>query len=395
MAIYNRGTKKKPNYMYRTYVGKDPITGKDKYVSKTGFRTKADAEFAELIIKRQYADGNFIGPNKVLLSDLKKEFLLHYISTGVKTTSVKLRESMLGKFIDDMNNRRAQSITANDYQRYINEMKEKYSKNHIKAMHTSVKMMFQYAVEHSKIISQSPCDNATLPKFNKTVEELEKEDTSYNYLEKDELQQFLNATKTDGLYNDYPLFMLLAYTGIRSGELRALKWADFDSENHTIRISKTLYNNNNRKVYEILTPKTRKSNRTLSIDPLIVDVLKHHKSHQDEVKKNNDLVYHDSNFIFANEDGYPLTIGKISDRIVRLINHTDIKKHVSTHTFRHSHASLLIEAGVHIKEIQERLGHSSITTTMDIYAAVTKDIKQQSSEQFSNLMKSVSEGLEE
>lgn len=83
----------------------------------------------------------------------------------------------------------------------------------------------------------------------------------------------------------------------------------------------------------------------------------------------------------------------ISNRMARLIKMTEVKKHVSLDSFRHTHTSLLIETGVHIKEIQERLVHSDINTTMDIYTHTTKDIKKDASTKFSNLMKNVSKNI--
>lgn len=77
----------------------------------------------------------------------------------------------------------------------------------------------------------------------------------------------------------------------------------------------------------------------------------------------------------------------------RILKKTTIKKHITPHSFRHTHTSLLIEANVHIKEIQDRLGHSDISTTMDIYAHMTKNFKKEASNKFGNLMKDLSISL--
>ncbi|EHM73767.1 site-specific recombinase, phage integrase domain protein [Staphylococcus epidermidis 14.1.R1.SE] len=73
--------------------------------------------------------------------------------------------------------------------------------------------------------------------------------------------------------------------------------------------------------------------------------------------------------------------------------HTNINKDISTHSFRHTHCALLIEAGVHIKEIQERLRHKNINTTMNIYAKITESYKEDASQKFSQLMENVSKDL--
>ena len=119
-------------------------------------------------------------------------------------------------------------------------------------------------------------------------------------------------------------------------------------------------------------------------------MLQDHKSVQDELKQINHEFYIDNNFVFTGNEGYPIVYRTVADRMIRLMAMTGIKKHVTPHSFRHTHTSLLIEVNVHIKESQERLGHADIATTMNIYAAMTKDMKKEASTRFSNLMKDFS-----
>nr|WP_255288844.1 site-specific integrase [Bacillus cereus] len=173
-----------------------------------------------------------------------------------------------------------------------------------------------------------------------------------------------------------------------------LKWSDIDFDEHTLRIIKTYYNPTNNKLkYTLLTPKTEGSIRTITIDPLLVAMLTQHKQQQEKIIKDNKPFYKDNDFIFSTNEGYPKTIKHLSIRMQRLLKKTSIQKQVTPHSFRHTHTSLLIEANVHIKEIQERLGHSDINTTMDIYAHMTKNIKKEASNKFSNLMKDLSKNL--
>jgi len=214
------------------------------------------------------------------------------------------------------------------------------------------------------------------------------------------LEEFLLLAKNKGLESDLLLFTTLAYTGLRIGELVALKWSDIDFDNHTLRVSKTYYNpNNNKKKYTLLTPKTDKSIRTITIDEIVINLLLDHQEEQKQIIKDNAPFYHDEGFIFTDNEGYPKVIKAVALRMERLLKMMNEdkeeheKKHLTLHSFRHTHTSLLIEANVHIKEIQERLGHSDINTTMDIYAHMTKDIKKEASTRFSNLMKSLSETI--
>ncbi|WP_458353621.1 site-specific integrase [Peribacillus frigoritolerans] len=200
-----------------------------------------------------------------------------------------------------------------------------------------------------------------------------------------ELKTFLRITKEHGLYLDYLCFATLAYTGMRLGEMLALKWTDLNLTKKTIRITKTYYNPNNKSTgYQLLTPKTKKSIRTIMIDDGLVALFKAHKREQMELKMKQRLVYEDQDFVFAENIGHPRVMKQV---VLRLMKHLDVDKHITPHSFRHTHTSLLIEAGAGVKEIQERLGHSDINTTMNIYAHMTKNIEEKTSHKFSELTK--------
>ncbi|MFD2830337.1 site-specific integrase [Corticicoccus populi] len=387
--IYKRGSK----WSYRVYVGKDPVTGKDKQKTKSGFIKKKDAQLAAAIVERQFHGGQYVAPSKINLKTVSEAWLDAY-SVDAKESTVKMRRQAIKKLIDNFDDKILQQVTKENYQKFINDLSKIYSRNHVKIIHTSSRMLFQYAQEEMKLINHSPCDGVKLPKERQTVEDIENEDMSYNYMEKAELEEFLTVAKNNGMLNDFALFTTIAYTGLRVGELRALQWKDINFKEKSIKVRKTLHNiKNNRKKFDITTPKTQKSIRTISIDPFVVELLKQHKNEQVQIKKENHILYNDFNFIFASNEGYPLTVTLINDRMKRLLGQTSIEKELSSHSFRHTHTSLLIEAGVHIKEIQERLGHASLSTTMDIYASMTKTMKQDASNKFSQLMGSVSEKL--
>ncbi|MCY8234600.1 tyrosine-type recombinase/integrase, partial [Priestia endophytica] len=91
--------------------------------------------------------------------------------------------------------------------------------------------------------------------------------------------------------------------------------------------------------------------------------------------------------------GYPLSANKVLTRMKRLLKKSSVTKSLTPHSLRHTHASLLIEAGAGIKEIQEILGHSDINTTMNIYGHMTKDLKEKTSHKFGNLMRSLSKNI--
>ena len=387
--IYKRGTK----WAYRAYAGKDPVTGKDKQASKSGFLTKKDAQLAAALFERQFHSGEYVQPSAITFEALYNDWLKHYLSQGAKESSHRARRIALNHVVNEFGNTLIQKITKKDYQDMIDDLSSRYSANYVSSMHTSANMVFSYAYEN-KMIKEIPSKDVKLPKKKKTVADLEKDSINEKFLEKEELEEFLLAAKDEGLEGDLLTFAMLAYTGLRVGEMIALKWADIDFANQTLRVYKTCYNPTNNKLhYQLLTPKTESSVRTLTIDPVLVDLLLEYKREQEKVITENKMFHHDNGFIFATNEGYPKTIKTISNRLQRLLKKTSIQKRITPHSFRHTHTSLLIEANVHIKEIQERLGHSDINTTMDIYAHMTKNVKKEASNKFGNLMKDLSDNL--
>src|SRR5690606_30276250 len=141
---------------------------------------------------------------------------------------------------------------------------------------------------------------AKLPRPQKTVEEIEAEESNVKYLEKHELAQFLEAAKEQGLENDYTIFLTLAYSGLRVGELCALKWKDLDFKERTLTVTKTYYNPTNRATeYHLLTPKTSTSKRTIELAPIVFKELERHKAKQNELKMLHRTTYYDKDFVFA------------------------------------------------------------------------------------------------
>jgi integrase len=388
--IYKKKTIKGISWGYRVYIGTDPITGKDIRKSKEGFLTQKDAKLAAALFERQIHNDEYIQPSKMLFADLCEDWEKHY-GQDAKESSLRARRIALKHIIKEFGKTPIQKVTKKAYQDTIDKLSREFSSNYISSIHTSANMVFEYAYS-LRLIKEVPSKDIKLPKKKINVSDLEKGNSLFEkFLEKEELEEFLTVTKNEGLEGDLLAFTMLAYTGLRIGEMIALKWSDIDFENQTLRVIKTYYNpTNNKSKYTLLTPKTVGSIRTITLDPLLIKMLEIHKDEQRKIMKENKPFYNDSGFIFATNEGYPKTIKHLAIRMQRILKKTKINKQVTPHSFRHTHTSLLIEANVHIKEIQERLGHSDINTTMDIYAHMTKNIKKEASNKFGNLMKDLS-----
>lgn len=383
--------KRGKNWRYRISLGKNPNTGKYEYISKSGFARKSDAKNHAEMVERQIRNGEYIAPSTHTFNYVADEWINHY-SRNAKISSVRAREKAIYHAKQQFGNRSIQTITKRDYQAFVDDISTRFSKNYVDSIVSSTNLIFKYALD-MKIIAKSPIEGIKRTKFKPTVEDLEQNSLQQKFLEKDELFEFLSVAKNHHKpLNSFELFTFLAYSGMRAGEVLALKWSDIDYEECTVSITKTYYNpNNNKKNYQILTPKTESSIGKISIDPNVIKLLQDYKVNVQDKWKNE--LYVDNDFIFTDNNGYPLVIKKLSQWIQAIMLQTNIDKNITTHSFRYTHCSLLIEAGVHIKEIQERLRHKDIQTTMNIYASITKSYKKDASQRFSNLMENVSKEL--
>lgn len=388
MATYE---KRGNSWRYRISTGKNPTTGKYEYISKSGFKRKSDAKHHAEMVERQLRTGEYIAPSTSTFKQVADDWIKQY-ANDVKVSSVRAREKAIYHAVQRFGTYPIQSIKKRDYQRFVDDMSVQYSKNYVDSIVASTNMIFKYAYD-MKLIKVLPSEGIKRPKKKRTVEDLEDTEIHKKFLEKDELFEFLKVAKNHhSPQNSFEVFTTLAYTGMRAGELLALKWSDIDFENNTISITKTYYNpNNNKKKYQILTPKTESSIGKITVDANVIKMLRDYKVNvQDKWK---DELYVDNNFVFTDNNGYPLVIKKLSMWIQSIMSRTDINKNISTHSFRYTHCALLIEAGVHIKEIQERLRHKDINTTMNIYAKITNSYKKDASQKFSQLMENVSKEL--
>lgn len=377
-------------------VGIDPKTGKRKQKRKGGFATRKEAEIAAANLVKELADGTYIEESDITFKSFSEQWLEMYEASGsVKISTVRVRKHEITRLMDYFAKLKLRDITLKRYQDALLDLKNRgYAENTIAGVHRTGRMIFKKAVELG-LIKKDPTEFAVVPRERKTVEELETKKEIPKYLERDELLHFLNTAKEKGLDHDYPMFLTLAYTGMRIGELAALKWSDIDFDEQSISITKTLYNpNNNSRKYELLTPKTKSSIRVIDIDVYVLNELKKLRTTQNEIRMRHRDIYHDENFVFAklnNYDllGYPENLKMIRLRMRRLLRLAGLDQTLSPHSLRHTHTSLLAEAGATLEEIMERLGHVDDQTTRNVYLHITKTRKKEVSQKFAKLMRNL------
>ena len=179
------------------------------------------------------------------------------------------------------------------------------------------------------------------------------EDKKVDFYNLDDYFKFVNCVD-DLIYKQF--FSLLFFTGVRPGEAMALKFKDLS--NGYISISKTIESHGKR---DITTPKTYSSNRLIKIDiKLEEDLLKLKKVYEDK-----GIPFNDDLFLFGATK--PLSPSTINRKKLKACEKAGIRP-ITLHQFRHSHATLLLDEGIPITEVSRRLGHSKVSTTLDVYS---------------------------
>ena len=360
-------------WYFKTYLGIDPLTGKKRYTTKRGFKTQKEAKIALARLEVLATDKKLVKDNNYTFTQVKDMWIEQYKPTVRESTYLRV------KFLFDKNisnlfgNKKIQSYNIAYCQEVINKWKEQYST--YKALKCYTSAVFDYA-KKMNLIKENPMKEVTFSKG-----ERKQKKTKLKYFEKEELQDFLECCQKDKFPITYPLFRVLAFTGIRKGEALALTWDDVDFFNKTLEINKTITRNSDNKFIST-PPKTNTSIRKISLDDETLNILKAWKTqqkryllaHGQHAKTKNQI-------IFSSKNNNYIDITRpniILSRICKEHNFNDI----TIHGFRHTHCSLLFEAGLSIKEVQERLGHSDIHTTMNIYTHVTKKQKERSADKF-------------
>lgn len=221
----------------------------------------------------------------------------------------------------------------------------------------------------NKLVHENVCDNVILPRKEAMyirVLTIEEQDKLSKALEKNYIGRGL-------------LFAL--YTGMRRGEVLALRWEDYDEENKTISVSKSLgrvrtySEGSNKTELEVSTPKTDKSVRVIPLIDKAVELLEEHRKQQEKYMELIGNLYDDQGLIFSSSTGSYMDPGNFNRKLNKIADELEMER-LSPHVLRHSFATRGLEADVSLKAMQELLGHSSITVTGNIYTHLLTEQKK-------------------
>lgn len=358
--------------------------GKFKETSKGGFKTKKEAQLAAAKIEEKIASGVNMQSSNMTFHDYMYEWLETYKKGNVSSGTYRIYEKNIRLYaLPAFGDMKLKDLTRIRYQKFINELLEHLNKKTVTTIHATIHQALDIAVNELEIISKNPSTKVNI----KERQVLNKQHIVKCY-DIDELESFLNCLLiTKDSFKYYSLFMFLSRTGLRIGECLALQWTDVDFNKKRLHITKTLLSTTRTDSIIFGPPKNKNSVRSISIDISTLNLLKKIKIEQTKNILKHGNYYQNYNFIFTHEDNSCMLHTGTLKFLKRFCKESD-HKYITLHGFRHTHAVHLLQSGANIKYVSERLGHSTIDMTANVYLHVTKSMDETSVDQYDQFLKS-------
>lgn len=409
-------------YEYNFDVAK--IEGKRKRITKSGFKTKAEALKQGTIAYNEYLNtGRKLVSNEMSYSDFLDYWLDNHCKINLKYHTIEAYSNIVKTHLKpNLGFYKLSQITKTTLQDFLNKIyvEKAYSKNFLNNIRKVLKCSFNYAVDNEYVKINSAA-NLKLPKYDEPPKDVAHIFTT------EEINTILDRFKKNHCI--YYAFLTAYCTGLRIAEVFALTWDDIDFKNKTISVNKNILkknqaggtkgrhlSGNSTTVWYFGTCKTQTSYRTVPIGDTLLKALKEYKEEQQihklnygdtymkhykknvinpynnkpEIKIVNayaeiDVALPEVDFVFVKNNG--VYEGTDSTKYPFKVIHYELGIPCRFHDFRDTHATKLIESGADIKAVSKRLGHRNIDITYNIYVRVTEKMENETANKFEEICK--------
>ena len=337
-------------------------------------KTRKEVQEQLKVALREQQQGTLVtGPQQTM-----KHYLEHWLEevhrTAVRFTTYRGYRIFLDKHIlPALGHVQVQKLTPQHVQAfYASKLKEGLSAKTVRNIHGLLHKALDNAVRWG-LVPRNVCDAVSLPR--KTRHEIQP-------LTRAQAQQLLEAARGHALEG---LLTLAVTTGMRAGELLALRWQDIDFESRSLQIRRSMSFIPG-KGYVEFEPKTAKGRRKIVLPSFVCEVLKQHRIRQMERRLKVGVRWQERNLVFCNIYGGFFDPAHLRQRFDKLLRGAGLPD-VRFHDLRHSAATILLSMGVHPKVVQEILGHSQIDMTMDTYSHVLPSMQQEAMDRLNDLFR--------
>jgi integrase len=351
--------------------GREPATGKLQRVALYG-KTRQDVADKLTLALGDRSRGTFVAPHKLTLGEWLDVWLRDYKQPSLRPVSYDSYAMMIRHHLKPaLGHIALKDLRPDRVQRFYNDKRETgLSGRTVRYLHTILHGALKQAMKNQLVVRN--VSEATTTSSGKV--------RTMHPLTLDQVHQFLAAVRDDRLF---AAFFLEMGTGLRRGELLGVRWQDFDLDTGVLQVRQTLVRIGNhditagdRKTRLIFQePKTEQSRRIIPIPDDIVEALRHHRARQAEERLLMGEAYEDQGLVFCQANGQPIDPRNFTRHFERLLNQAGVPR-IRFHDGRHTFATLMLELGEAPKTVQTMLGHTKISTTLDIYSHVSLDLEK-------------------
>jgi integrase len=324
------------------------VTGKRKQVTRSGFETKKEAQEQCALMITELANGTYLKPSKSIMEYFLQEWLISK-KTSIRESTYTSYKHIIKSLLPRIGKEKLQSITSKRITNLYNELAKDYSTSRLADVHKVFSMAFAQAKSTNEI-KVNPMDSVKKPKV---------ENKEFKVWTQEQCQTFLNGIVGQPLYL---AFHIALSTGMRQSEILALTWDNINIERSTIHVVQRI-SRDGKKIEPYL--KTVASCRQIAIDKKTIEFL-----------QNDSKPFQLVNCTNKGTAIIPRNLMRTFYRYIKKLNMPQI----TFHDLRHTHATLLLQAGVNPKVVAERLGHADMRITLERYSHVLPHMQQSAAE---------------
>ncbi|MGH9032945.1 MAG: tyrosine-type recombinase/integrase [Acidimicrobiia bacterium] len=346
-------------------VGPDPVTGRRRQKSKGGFRTRKAAEAGLRELSASVDAGQFVERSTKTVGEYLDEWL-EVVQPRLRPTTWNSYRQSVAHIKGRIGAVPLQSLAPLEVENLYKQLLATsgrqgrlLSSKTVRGIHVVLRKALADA-ERLGLVARNAAAAAKPPVPDKY---------EHRTWTAEQLARFLDSIERERLA---AAFVLLATTGMRRGEALGLRWGDVDLTAGRLSIVQTITTVRDKAVFS--PPKTSRSRRSVSLDPVTFAALRDHRRRQNEERLRAGEAWSGSgDLVFTNEVGEPVHPSALSRLFVSSVRASGLPM-IRLHDLRHTYATVALAAGVHPKIVSERLGHATIAVTLDLYSHVTPAI---------------------